>query len=105
MYGFGFTLTQSNRIRFTEAPVNTIAPRIPATSNTGRTIKCEIGSWDYGTSQPSFAWYKDDEVIEGERGQELFIDRSWSGVVIYCEVGLCNVYGCGSATSNNCTVL
>lgn len=104
MYGLGFTLYQTNRIRFTEPPVNTVAPRIPATSDTGRTIKCEVGSWNYGTSQPSFAWYKDDLQIEGETRQELVIDERWSGSVIYCEVGICNVYGCGRGTSNTCTV-
>lgn len=105
MYGFGFTLTQSNRIRFTEAPVNTIAPSIPRTSGTGRTIKCEIGSWKYGTSQPYFLWYKDDMPMDSETRQELVIHSSWSGSVIYCQVAICNVYGCGRGISNSCTIL
>ncbi len=104
MYGFGFTLTQSNRIRFTEAPVNTIAPRIPASSTTGRTIKCDVGLWEYGTSQPRFVWYRNGDIIEGERSIELFIDRSWSGSSIFCDVIICNVYGCNGSESNNCTV-
>ena len=104
MFGIGFTSSQTNKVRATGVPVNTSPPRIPSTATVNRTITCNIGTWNYGTSQPRFAWYKDDELIEGENKQNLFIESGWSGSVIYCDVRVCNVYGCGSGTSNNCTI-
>jgi hypothetical protein len=104
MFGIGFTSSQTNKVRATGVPVNTSPPRIPGTGAINTTITCDIGTWNYGTSQPIFTWYRDNEMIEGQTEQELFIDSRWSRSVIYCEVGVCNVYGCGKRTSNNCTI-
>jgi hypothetical protein len=104
MFGFGFTSSQTNKARFTGVPVNTTPPSIPRTGVINTTITCDIGIWNYGTSQPIFIWYKDEEVIEEQTEQDLFIESGWSGSVIYCDVRVCNVYGCGSGTSNNCTI-
>jgi hypothetical protein len=104
MFGFGFTSSQTNKVRFTGVPVNTTPPSIPRTGVINTTITCDIGTWNYGTSQPRFVWYKDEEVIEEQTEQDLFIESGWSGSVIYCDVRVCNVYGCGNGTSNNCTI-
>jgi len=104
MFGFGFTSSQTNKVRATGVPVNTVLPSIPGGGSINTTITCYIGTWNYGTSQPKFTWYKDDEALEGENTKDLFIKSGWSGSVIYCDVSVCNVYGCGRGTSNNCTV-
>jgi hypothetical protein len=105
MFGIGFTSSQTNKVRATGAPVNTVPPSIPGTAVVDTTITCNIGTWNYGTSQPLFVWYVNDEIVlEGENEQNLFIDSRWSGSVIYCEIAVCNVYGCGRGTSNTCTV-
>ena len=105
MFGIGFTSSQTNKVRATGVPVNTVPPSIPGTAVVDTTITCNIGTWNYGTSQPIFVWYVNDEIVlEGENEQNLFIESRWSGSVIYCEIGVCNVYGCGRGTSNTCTV-
>jgi hypothetical protein len=104
MFGFGFTSSQTNKVRSTGVPVNTTPPKIPRTGSINTTITCDIGTWNYGTSQPRFVWYKDEERIEEQTEQDLFIELEWSGSVIYCEVAVCNVYGCGRASSSNCTI-
>lgn len=104
MYLFGISLYQTNKITFTEAPVNTVPPSLPRTGAIRTTITCNIGTWNYGTSQPIFTWYNDNRVIEGEDTKDLFIQSEWSGSVIYCDVRVCNVYGCGRAQSNDCTI-
>ena len=83
MFGIGFTSSQTNKVRATGIPVNTVPPSIPNTATVNRTITCNIGTWNYGTSQPIFIWYKDDEVLEGENEQNLFIESVWSGSIIY----------------------
>jgi len=105
MYLFGISLYQTNKITFTEVPVNTVPPSLPRTGAINNTITCDIGTWNYGTSQPIFVWYVNDKIVlEGENEQNLFINSRWSGSVIYCEIAVCNVYGCGRGTSNTCTV-
>jgi hypothetical protein len=104
MYGFGFTLTQSNRIRFTEAPKNIIKPSIPELSYRGETIICRPGVWSYVTSQPSFEWFKDGELIPGETREDLFINEDWSRSSIYCSVTYYNVYGRSRVSSNICHI-
>lgn len=104
MFGFGFTSSQTNKVRATGIPQNTVPPSLPETAVINTTITCDIGTWNYGTSQPIFTWYMNDEMIEGENDKDLFIRDARSGSVIFCEVGVCNVYGCGRGTSNTCTV-
>ena len=104
MFGFGFTSSQTNKVRATGIPQNTVPPSLPRTGAINTTITCDIGTWNYGTSQPVFTWYNNNRVIEGENTKDLFIQSIWSRSVIYCDVMVCNVYGCMRAESNDCAI-
>ena len=106
MFGIGFTSSQTNKVRATGVPVNTVPPSLPRTGAINTTITCNIGTWNYGTSQPLFVWYVNDEIVlKGENEQNLFIKSIWSESVIFCLVVVCNVYGCGRGESNTCTII
>jgi hypothetical protein len=93
MYLFGISLYQTNKITFTEAPVNIVLPFIEGNVATRSTVICNTGEWNYVTSNFSYQWLLDGRIASGGNEQSYTIDAKDIGKTLSCKVTASNVYG------------
>jgi hypothetical protein len=93
MYGFGISLYQTNKITFTEAPVNISDPYIDGEVVSRSTVRCYPGDWNYVTSEFSYQWLLDGNIASGGNEQTYIIDIRDIGKTLSCQVSASNVYG------------
>lgn len=107
MYGYGYSQffrVKEKSVPSENSPINIVAPSLPDGSIVRATITCDPGEWIDIKYEPTFLWYRNDKVIDGEIRSDLFIDPDWMASYIYCEVTYCNDYGCTSVNSNQCYI-
>ena len=97
MYLFGISLYQTNKITFTEAPVNISDPYIDGDVISRKTVRCYPGEWDYVTSEFSYEWLLDGYRAPGGDQQSYTINVRDIGKVLSCNVSARNVYGTTTA--------
>lgn len=85
-------------------PVNTVAPAITGTAETGQTLSCSTGTWT-GTATITYAyqWKRDGANIGSATASTYLLVAADSGKVITCTVTATNGAGSASATSNSVT--
>lgn len=104
MYGFCISLYQTNKITFTERPVNFREPIIEGDPIPGLKVICNPGEWYYVTSNFSYQWLIDGEPIDRATDQSYNIDARDAGRVLSCSVSASNVYGLTKSESPGVTV-
>jgi len=105
MYGFGTTLYQTNRIRFTRPPGNIEQPTIIGSAMVGNEVSCNPGLWENNTSQFQYQWMIDGEHIIEQTGNTYTISITDLGKPLSCEVTASNVYGITIVESRSVTVI
>jgi hypothetical protein len=105
MYGFGTTLYQTNRIRFTRPPGNIEQPTIIGDPIVGEKVGCNPGLWENNTSQFQYQWMIDGEHIIEQTGNTYTISINDLGKPLSCEVTASNVYGITIVESRSVTVI
>ena len=83
-------------------PVNTVAPSVSGTAQTGSTLTTTTGTWT-GTPTPTYAyqWQQGTTNISGATSSTYVISNSYAGVTIRCVVTATNGAGSASANSNS----
>lgn len=87
-----------------EAPVNTVAPAITGTPETGETVTCSTGTWT-GVPTPTYArqWQRDNVDISGETAATYDLVVEDEGTDITCVVTATNTVGSVTAESDPIT--
>lgn len=86
------------------APVNTVAPAITGTPETGSTLTCSNGTWTGdATISFTFQWKRGGVNISGETANTYLLDVADEGANITCSVTGTN--GAGNATAASNTVV
>lgn len=84
-------------------PVNTVAPAITGTTESGETLTCSNGTWTNAVSYTK-QWYTDDgeeaTPIDGATGNTYDLVVGDEGLSIFCEVTATNAEGEAVAESN-----
>ena len=87
-----------------EAPVNTVAPAITGTTETGETLSCSDGSW---TGTPTiiytYQWKRNGSPIGGATNSSYVLVSGDVGTSVKCTVTATNDIGATNADSNTVT--
>lgn len=87
-----------------EAPVNTVAPAITGTTETGETLSCSDGSWT-GTATIiyTYQWKRDGSPIGSATNSSYVLVNDDVGTSVKCTVTATNDIGATNADSNTVT--
>jgi hypothetical protein len=85
---------------FTAPPVNTTAPAVAGTPQSGSAIACETGTWSGSVPQSdAVQWLRDGSAIGGATTSQYTVAGGDAGHALSCQVTATNLGGSAAATS------
>lgn len=99
----GSSSANSNAIAVEAAPVNTVAPALSGTTETGQTLTCSNGTWSNNPDSFTYQWKRAGVSISGATASTYLLDVADEGELIRCDVTATNEAGSTTAQSNAVT--
>jgi len=98
------TPSNSNAITPLQEPVNTIAPAITGTAQTGQTLACSSGTWSNSPTGFTYQWKRNGVNIDVATASTYVIQSADVGQNVICTVTASNANGSGTPTNSNTVV-
>lgn len=82
-------------------PVNTVAPVVTGTAETGQTVSCSTGTWSNTPTNYAYQWKRAGSNISGATSSTYVLQVADEGVAVKCTVTASNANGDGTPVDSN----